>query len=69
MTFFGLEAREVAILDMIGREVFHASGDGATQIVWNARREDGRMVESGAYIARITNADGSKRYQTLVVAK
>jgi titin len=69
MTFFGPEAREVVIRDMAGREVFHASGDGAAPIVWNARREDGRMVESGAYIARIVNADGSKRYQTLVVAK
>jgi hypothetical protein len=62
-------AREVTIVDIRGRKVFHASrNDSDPVIVWNCR-EDGRMVASGVYIAQILTRNSEKVYQSLVVVK
>ncbi|MGQ0644992.1 MAG: fibronectin type III domain-containing protein [Elusimicrobiota bacterium] len=68
VALFGPEAREVAILDVNGREVFRAASDGIRPIVWDCRGNDG-LVPSGAYIAKITDEDGGTSYQTLAVVK
>jgi len=68
---FGLDAVEVDILDAAGRRVFRAAtadrSDSA--ITWTCRDENGRLVPSGAYIAKIQTKDGRTIYQTLIVAK
>jgi len=68
---FGLEAVEVEIMDVNGRRVFSATtaerSDSA--ISWNCRDEQGHMVPSGVYIAKVKKADGGMVYQSLVVAK
>jgi hypothetical protein len=61
--------KEVRVYDVNGREVFSASGDGAATLVWTARDGSGRAVESGSYIARITDTTDTVRYQLLIVAK
>lgn len=65
---FGLEARKVEIFDLTGRGVFTASGTGGP-LSWDGRDASGRVVESGAYVAKITDADDQRHYQIIVVAK
>lgn len=66
---FGMEAAEVIILDVNGKQVFRAEAmDGAT-IAWPCRDEGGRLVPSGVYIARIQQKNGAITHQTLVVVK
>jgi hypothetical protein len=65
---FGPDAREVSIIDIRGRRVFHASSDGGP-IVWNGRESSGGLVASGVYIAIIVTRDSRRLYQTFAVAK
>ena len=65
---FGPDAAEVAVVDVRGREVFHARKDGA-DIVWNCRDGGGRIVESGVYIARIKTSAGDTIFQSFAVVK
>ncbi len=65
---FGPDAREVSILDIRGRTVFHETA-GADPLVWNARDGAGRVVPSGVYIAVIVTRDSKRRYQSFTVAK
>lgn len=65
---FGPDAREVSIIDIRGRRVFHATADGGP-IVWNGRESSGGLVASGVYVAAIVTRDGRRLYQTFVVAK
>ena len=65
---FGLDAREVSILDIRGRRVFHETSDGRP-LVWNGRDSSGRLVPSGVYIAVIVTRDSKRLYQSFTVAK
>lgn len=65
---FGPEAREVSIVDLRGRRVFHETSSG-TPIVWACRDGSGGLVPSGVYIARITTRDSREVYQSFAVAK
>jgi len=56
----------VTILDMRGREVYHADGRA---LAWSGRTSDGRLCASGEYIAKLKRRDGSVAYQTLVLVK
>jgi hypothetical protein len=67
---FGPNAGEVTILDSEGREVFHASQDDlGSALVWPCKDSSGRMVPSGAYIAKIKEKSGSTVYQNFAVVK
>ncbi|MBI4396844.1 MAG: DNRLRE domain-containing protein [Elusimicrobia bacterium] len=66
---FGPEAREVTIVDVNGRDVFHATAEGGVPVLWAGVDSDGRPVSSGVYIAKIRKLDGSWAYHTLVVVK
>lgn len=65
---FGPDAREVSIVDIRGRRVFHESSSGSP-IVWNGRESSGGLAPSGVYIAAITTRDGKRVYQTFTLAK
>jgi len=65
---FGSEAVKVEIFNMRGRKVFDSTSAGNAPIAWTGR-ESGKMVESGAYMARITDSSGAKQHQTIVVVK
>ena len=65
---FGPEAREVSIVDLRGRRVFHETSAGAA-IVWNCRDASGSVVPSGIYIAAIVTRDSKRFYQSFSVAK
>ncbi|MBI2387590.1 MAG: fibronectin type III domain-containing protein [Elusimicrobia bacterium] len=65
---FGPDAREVSIVDIRGRRVFHESSNGGP-LVWNGREASGGLAPSGVYIAVITTRDGGKVYQTFTLAK
>jgi hypothetical protein len=63
---FGAEVREVSILDLGGREVFHGQGP---DLVWTGRTADGRLCPSGEYVMKLRRPDGSTAYQTIVIVK
>jgi hypothetical protein len=65
---FGPDAREVTILDIRGRRVFHEASDGPP-IVWNGREASGSLAPSGMYVAVIVTRDGKRVYQSFAVAK
>ncbi|MDD5303446.1 MAG: Ig-like domain-containing protein [Elusimicrobia bacterium] len=65
---FGPEAREVSIVDLHGRRVFHETSAGPA-IVWNCRDGSGSVVPSGVYIASIVTRDSRRLYQSFTVAK
>ncbi|HAM36054.1 MAG TPA: hypothetical protein DCP85_09045, partial [Elusimicrobia bacterium] len=65
---FGTEATKVEIFNMRGKKVFEAAGTNGAPITWTGK-ESGKMVESGAYMARITDSSGAKQHQTIVVVK
>ncbi|HBT60375.1 MAG TPA: hypothetical protein DEB40_01345, partial [Elusimicrobia bacterium] len=65
---FGTEAIKVEIFNMRGKKVFEATGTNGAPITWTGK-ESGKMVESGAYMARITDSSGAKQHQTIVVVK
>lgn len=65
---FGPEAREVTIVDIRGRSVFHRTANGST-ISWNGRDDSGRLVPSGVYIAIVVTRSSKRVYQSFVVAK
>jgi len=60
---FGVDAQEVTIYDLRGRQVFHSARDAGVAIVWNSRG-----FESGVYIAKIRSLFGNF-YQSLAVVK
>ncbi len=66
---FDPEVVRVLIYDMGGREVFEARGDGVSPIVWTGRDGAGRVVESGAYVATLTDLDDETVSCLIVVAK
>jgi hypothetical protein len=68
---FGTLAQAVSIYDISGRRVFEQNQDalGGAQIVWNGRDTDGKVVESGVYIASIKKKDGGVIHQKLAVVK
>lgn len=66
---FGTEAREVEIIDLQGRSVRRLSGDGTTDLAWDLRDDGGRSVESGVYVARLTDRTGAVVFQTIVVTR
>jgi hypothetical protein len=66
---FGIAADKVSIFDVMGRKVYSASQSNSSAIIWNCRDEIGRIVESGVYIAKISQNDGSTVYQSFAVAK
>lgn len=57
---FGADVQEVTIFDLLGRQIFHASG---SPIAWNSHG-----AESGVYIAKIRALSGTV-YQSLSVVK
>lgn len=65
---FGAAAREVKVFDVRGREVWSRMKAGQG-LKWDCRRADGRIVESGVYIVKITADDGKVHYQSLAVVK
>lgn len=65
---FGTLAREVSIMDLRGRRVFHETTSGPP-IVWNCKDGSGRVVPSGVYIASIVTRDSERLYQSFAVAK
>ena len=65
---FGTDAVKVEIFNMKGMKVFEATRSGGSPITWTGK-ESGRLVESGAYMARITDSSGAVQYQTIVVVK
>ncbi len=65
---FGATAQEVSIVDLDGRQVFHAVSSGAP-IVWNGRDSSGTLVPSGVYTARILTRDAKRLYQSFAVVK
>ena len=65
---FGPDAREVSIVDIRGRRVFHESSNGSP-LVWKGRESSGGLAPSGVYIAVITTRDGKRVYQTFTLAK
>lgn len=65
---FGPDAREVSIVDIRGRRVFHESANGGP-IIWRGRESSGGLAPSGIYIAVITTRDGKRVYQTFTLAK
>lgn len=65
---FGPHAASVKIYDDQGRQIFEAVREGAP-IVWNCRDGSGRLVNSGAYVARVEGDDGSIAYQSFAVVK
>ena len=64
---FGTDTREVEIYDLKGKRIFSAASSSV--IVWNGKDESGKIVESGAYIAKMKDAQGKRYYQTIIVAK
>lgn len=68
---FGMEAQEVMIVDVNGKQVFHATQDDMrnSAITWTCRDESGRLLPSGTYIARIRQTNGGLVYQTLALVK
>jgi hypothetical protein len=68
---FGTLAQEVSVYDISGRRVFQENQDslGGAQIVWNGRDTDGKVVESGVYIATIKKRDGGVVHQKLAIVK
>lgn len=65
---FGPEAKEVSIVDVRGRRVFHQAANGAP-LSWNGRDAGGSLVPSGVYIAIIVTRASKRVYQSFVVAK
>ncbi|MCM2303762.1 MAG: hypothetical protein NDJ72_03620, partial [Elusimicrobia bacterium] len=65
---FGPDAREVTIIDIRGRRVFHGTANGGP-LVWNGRESSGGLAPSGVYIAAIVDRDGRRFYQTFTLAK
>lgn len=65
---FGPEAREVSIVDLHGRRIFHETSSGPA-IVWNCRDASGSIVPSGVYIAVIVTRDSKRLYQSFSVAR
>lgn len=65
---FGATAREVKVFDVRGREVWSRASAGQ-QLKWDCRRADGRLVESGVYIVKITAEDGKVHFQSVAVVK
>ncbi|OGS53253.1 MAG: hypothetical protein A3J79_00880 [Elusimicrobia bacterium RIFOXYB2_FULL_62_6] len=61
-------ATKVEIFNMRGKKVFEATSTNGAPITWTGK-ESGKMVESGAYMARITDSSGAKQHQTIVVVK
>jgi hypothetical protein len=66
---FGLDIQTVAIVDINGRLVFQAESSGGAPVIWDCKDSSGQLVPSGAYVARLVSKDGSRSYQTLVIAK
>lgn len=68
---FGPQADEVTIFDLNGRRIFHAtSADHAGgTLQWDGRNEQGKLVASGVYIAKVRQKDGTFVYQSFAVAK
>jgi hypothetical protein len=66
---FGPAAEEVKVFDIRGHQVFSGSRQGGSGIVWNGKDGSGRIVDSGAYIARIKTQDAGVVYQSLAVVK
>ncbi|HBT62376.1 MAG TPA: hypothetical protein DEB40_11595, partial [Elusimicrobia bacterium] len=65
---FGEAATKVDIFDSNGRKVYSAASNGTAPITWTGR-EGGKMVESGAYVAKITDSSGNIIHQTVIVVK
>ncbi len=65
---FDASVKHVSIFDMRGHQVFDAESSGQA-IVWTARDGSGRALESGAYLARLTDATNKIRTQVIVIAK
>jgi GH18 family chitinase len=65
---FGPTAAEVSIYNVRGRLVFHGLMQGAP-IVWNCKDGQGRVDESGVYIAKIRTTDSGIVYQSFAVVK
>lgn len=65
---FGPAAREISIMDARGRLIVKRSRGGAA-LTWDGRNEQGAVVDSGVYIARITAYDGTSHYQSFAIVK
>ena len=66
---FGLEAAEVTVFDVNGREVAHETSELGSVITWDGRDRDGRVVPSGVYVVKIRRRDGGTEHQSLAVVK
>ena len=66
---FGSTAEEVSIFNVRGRMVFHESQAGGAPIVWRGTDAQGRLVESGVYVARLKARDAGTLYQSFAVVK
>lgn len=65
---FGPKAKDVSIIDVRGRLIVRRSR-GAVALSWDGRNEQGAVVDSGVYIAKITADDGTTHYQSFAIAK
>jgi hypothetical protein len=66
---FGKEAKEVTIRTISGAKIWQDVSDGQKIIVWRGNDENGKMVESGAYIYEIKTKDGKRKYGVVIIAK
>jgi hypothetical protein len=66
---FGTNAQEADIYDLRGKRVRHLSGGGVTDLAWDLRDDGGRWVESGVYVAHLTDTAGARHYQTIAVTR
>lgn len=65
---FGPQADEAAIFDLAGRQVRAVSRSGGV-MRWDGRDEQGQVVESGVYIARVRMSDGATTSQSFAIVK
>jgi len=66
---FDDDVAAVAVFDVNGRRVYEGENHGGSAVRWDGRDGGGRLVPSGAYIARLGRVDGTVHYRTLTVVK
>lgn len=65
---FGPEASEAEIFDVMGRSVRTLVRSGGV-LSWDGRNQQGEIVESGVYVARVLMTDGERTTQSFAVVK
>lgn len=65
---FGPQAAEAEIFDVAGRKVRTVTRNGGA-MRWDGRNDQGELVESGVYIARVRMDDGATTSQSFAIVR